>query len=64
MLANKDVLNKVTSEFIDEFLQIIHHSFDFGLSATDKKANLAHAWSKKQRLFLDNETKKIHWKPS
>ena len=56
VLADKDVLSEVTSEFIDEFIQIIHDTFDSSLSATDKKANLAHAWSKKLRLFLDNET--------
>ena len=56
VLADNDVLNEITSEFLDKFIQTIHDSFDYGLSATDKKAKLTSAWSKKKRLFLDNET--------
>ena len=56
VLADKVVLNEVTSEFVDDFIQIIHETFHSSLSTTDKKAALAHAWSKKLRPFLNNES--------
>ena len=38
VLADKVVLNEVTSEFVDDFIQVIHDTFHSSLSATDTKA--------------------------
>lgn len=36
-LKDKVVLDQVTSEFVDDVIQIIHGTFDSSLSATTKK---------------------------
>lgn len=36
-LEDKVVLDQVTSEFVDDVIQIIHGTFDLSLSATTKK---------------------------
>ena len=56
VLSYKVVLNEVTSEFVDDFIQVIHDTFHSGLSGTDIKAALFHAWSKKLRRFLGNKS--------
>ena len=56
VLADKVVLNEVTSEFVDDFIQVIHDMFHSSLSATDTKAVLVHAWSKKLRPLLGNKS--------
>ena len=56
VLADKVVLNEVTSEFVDDFIQVIHDTFHSILSATDTKAVLVHAWSKKLRPLLGNKS--------
>ena len=56
VLADKVGVNEVTSEFVDDLTQVIHDTFHSSLSATDKKALLAHAWSKKLRPLLDNKS--------
>ena len=38
VLADKVVLNEATSEFEDDFIEIIHNTFHSSLSATNKKA--------------------------
>lgn len=42
VLADKVVLNMVTSDFVDKFIQIVNNSFDSGLSVAGKKASHAH----------------------
>ena len=49
VLADKVVLIEVTSEFVDDFFQVIHDMFHSSLSATDTKAVLVHALSNKLR---------------
>ena len=56
VLADKVRVNEVTSEFVDDFIQVIHDTFPSSLSATDKKAVLANACSKKLRPLLDNKS--------
>ena len=56
VLADKVGVNEVTSEFVHDFIQDIHDTFHSSLSATDKKAVLAHAWSKTLRPMLDNKS--------
>ena len=56
VLADKVGVNEVTSEFVDDFIQVIHDTFHSSLSAKDKKAVLAHAWSKKLRPLPDNKS--------
>ena len=56
VLADKVGVNEVTSEFVEDFIQVIHDTFPSSLSATDKKAVLAHACSKKLRPLLDNKS--------
>ena len=56
VLADKVGVNKVTSEFVDDFILDIHDTYHSSLSATDKKAVLAHAWSKTLRPMLDNKS--------
>ena len=53
VLADKVFVNEVTSEFVDDFILDIHDTYDSSLSATYKKAVLAHAWSKTLRPMLD-----------
>lgn len=36
-LKDKVILDQVTSEFVDDVIQIIHGTFDLNLSATTKK---------------------------
>lgn len=36
-LEDKVVLDQVTSEFVDDVIQMIHDTFDLSLSATTKK---------------------------
>ena len=40
VLADKVGVNEVTSEFVDDFIQVIHDKFHSSLSATDKNAAL------------------------
>ena len=56
VLVDKVGVNEVTSEFVDKFIQVIHDTFPFSLSATDKKAVIAHACSKRLRPLLDNNS--------
>ena len=56
VLADKVVLNDVTSEFVDDFIQVIHDTFHSSAPAKDKKVVLTHAWSKKVRPLLDNNS--------
>ena len=51
ILGDKNVLNEITDEFVDEFIGVIHTQ----MTATDKKAALSHEWSKKLRPFLSKE---------
>ena len=44
VVTDKVGFNEVTSEFVDDFIQVIHGTSHSSLSATDKKAVLAHAW--------------------
>ena len=55
-MADKVGVNEVTSEFVDDFIQVIHDTSHSSLSATDKKAVLAHARSKKLRPLVDNKS--------
>ena len=38
VLADKVGVNEVTSEFVDDFIQVIHGKFPSSLSATDKNS--------------------------
>ncbi|XP_044169420.1 uncharacterized protein LOC122953555, partial [Acropora millepora] len=55
ILGDKNVLNEITDEFVDEFIGVIRYVFHTKVTATDKKAALSHEWSKKLRSFLSNE---------
>lgn len=54
LLADKSVLSELTSEFIDEFIEVIRRIFHTNMAARDKKAALAHEWSKKLKSFRDS----------
>ena len=43
-LKDKVVLDQVTSEFVDDVIQIIHGTFDSSLSATTKKLHSIKNW--------------------
>ena len=55
ILGDKNVLNEITDEFVDEFIGVIRDVFHTKMTATDKKAALSHEWSKKLCPFLSNE---------
>ena len=40
ILGDKNVLNEITDEFVDEFIGIIHDVYHTKMTATDKKAVL------------------------
>ena len=37
-MGDKNVLNKITDEFVDEFIGVIHDVYRTKMTATDKKA--------------------------
>ena len=43
-LKDKVVLDQVTSEFVDDVIQIIHGTFDLSRSATTKKLHSIKNW--------------------
>ena len=45
ILGNKNVLNEITDEFVDEFIGVIHDVYHTKMTATDKKAVLLISWS-------------------
>ena len=45
ILADKNVLNEITDEFVDEFIGVIHDVYHTKMTATDKKAVLLISWS-------------------
>ena len=46
ILGDKNVLNEITDEFVDEFIGVIHdHVYHTKMTATDKKAVLLISWS-------------------
>ena len=45
ILGDKNVLNEITDEFIDEFIGVIHDVYHTKMTATDKKAVLLISWS-------------------
>ena len=44
-LGDKNVLNEITDEFVDEFIGVIHDVYHTKMTATDKKAVLLINWS-------------------
>lgn len=54
LLADKSVLSELTSEFIDELIEVIRRIFHTNMAPRDKKAALAHEWSKKLKSFRDS----------
>ena len=44
-LADKNVLNEITDEFVDEFIGVIHDVYHTKMTAADKKAVLLISWS-------------------
>ena len=50
-MGDKNVLNEITDEFVDEFIGVIHDVYHTKMTATDKKAALSHEWSKKIASF-------------
>ena len=54
LLADKSVLSELTSEFIDEFIELIRRIFLTNMTPGNKKAALTHEWSKKLKTFLDS----------
>lgn len=55
ILGDKNVLNEITDEFVEEFIGVIGDVYHTKMTATDKKAALSHEWSKKLRPFLSKE---------
>ena len=45
ILGDKNVLNEITDEFVDEFIGVIHDVYHTKMTATDKKAVLLISWS-------------------
>ena len=45
ILGDKNVLNEITDEFVDEFVRVIHDVYHKKMTATDKKAVLLISWS-------------------
>ena len=45
ILSDKNVLNEITDEFVDEFRGVIHDVYHTKMKATDKKAVLLISWS-------------------
>ena len=45
ILGDKNVLNEITDEFVDEFIGVIHNVYYAKMTATDKKAVLLISWS-------------------
>ena len=45
ILGDKNVLNEITDEFVDEFIGVIHDAYHTKMTATDKKAVLLISWS-------------------
>ena len=45
ILGDKNVLNEITDEFVDEFIGVIHNVYHTKMTATDKKAVLLISWS-------------------
>ena len=43
--GDKNVLNEITDEFVDEFIGVIHDVYDTKMTATDKKPVLLISWS-------------------
>ena len=44
ILGDKNVLNEITDEFVDEFIGVIHDVYHTKMTATDKKAVLLISW--------------------
>ena len=45
ILGDKNVLNEITDEFVDEFIGVIHDVYHTKMTATDKEAVLLISWS-------------------
>ena len=45
ILGDKNVLNEITDEFVDEFIGVIHDVYHTKMTATDTKAVLLISWS-------------------
>ena len=45
ILGDKNVLNEITDEFVDEFIGVTHDVYHTKMTATDKKAALLISWS-------------------
>ena len=45
IVGDKNVLNEITDEFVDEFIGVIHDVYHTKMKATDKKAVLLISWS-------------------
>ena len=45
ILGDKNALNEITDEFVDEFIGVIHDVYHTKITATDKKAVLLISWS-------------------
>ena len=54
LLADKSVLSELTSEFIDEFIELIRRILLTNMTPGNKKAALTHEWSKKLKSFRDS----------
>ena len=54
LLADKSVLYELTSEFIDELIELIRRIFLTNMTSRNKKAALTHEWSKKHKSFRDS----------
>ena len=54
ILGDKNVLNEITDEFVDEFIGVIHDVYHTKLTATDKKAVLLISWQVHENLLPES----------
>ena len=54
LLADKSVLSELSSEFIDELIELIRRIFLTNMTPRNKKAALTHEWSNKLKSFRDS----------
>lgn len=55
IVGDKNVLNEITDDFVNEFIEVIHNVYHKKMTATDKISALSHEWSKLIASFLSKE---------